>query len=153
MSPERESSPTSLRRIGKPTLYGKRHCLQVYSSVMTNSAVRMGSKLSADDRRVQQTHLSYDVEDRLSTRTEEGMKTLLLDLPRKRGREQVPLLDQKRRRWTGTGILQLPTFQSAWRKVKHLLLMESPYWHFYYQWRHPTRYLSTRKFYAICSNN
>ena len=58
----------------------------------------MGSKLSADDRRVQQTHLSYDVEDRLSTRTEEGMKTLLLDLPRKREREQVPLLDQKRRR-------------------------------------------------------
>ena len=98
MSPERESSPTSLRRIGKPTLYGKRHCLQVYSSVMTNLAVRMGSKLSADDRRVQQTRLSYDGEDRLSTLTEEGMKNLLLDLPRKRGREQVPLLDQKRRR-------------------------------------------------------
>ena len=98
MSPERESSPTSLRRIGKPTLYGKRHCLQVYSSVMTNSAVRMGSKLSADDRRVQQTHLSYDGEGRLSTLTEESMKNLLLDLPRKRGREQVPLLDQKRRR-------------------------------------------------------
>ena len=45
---------------------------------MTNSAVRMGSKLSADDRRVQQTHLSYDGEDRLSTLTEEGMKNLLL---------------------------------------------------------------------------
>ena len=39
-----------------------------------------------DARRVQQTHLSYDGEDRLSTLTEEGMKNLLLDLPRKRGR-------------------------------------------------------------------
>ena len=57
-----------------------------------------GYELSADGRRVQQTHLSYDGEDRLSTLTEEGMKNLLLDLPRKRGREQVPLLDQKRRR-------------------------------------------------------
>ena len=57
-----------------------------------------GYELSADGRRVQQTHLSYDGKGRLSTLTAEGMKNLLLDLPRKRGREQVPLLDQKRRR-------------------------------------------------------
>ena len=142
----------SLRRTGNRQPWGKRHRLAGLR-VLDGLGRQAGYELSADGRRVQQPHLSYEGKGRLSTLTAEGMKNLLLDLPRKRGREQVPLLDQKRRRWTGTGLLQLPTFQSAWRKVKHLLLMESPYWHFYYQWRHPTRYLSTRKFYAICSNN
>ena len=43
-----------------------------------------------------------------------------------RRRPAHPVEQRIQRGRTGACLLQLPTFQSAWRRVKHLLLMKSP---------------------------
>lgn len=52
----------------------QRHCLQASPSGYDELGRLDGFKLSADDRRVQKTHLSYDGEGHLSTLTAECME-------------------------------------------------------------------------------
>ncbi len=54
----------------------QRHCLQASPSGYDELGRLDGFKLSADDRRVQKTHLSYDGEGHLSTLTAECMEKL-----------------------------------------------------------------------------